>query len=202
MSGAPVERPRRWLFALPLILFGALATLFLGRLFAGDPSKLPSALIGRPAPVAILPALEGARLNGQQGSGQAVAGLDLATHRGKVVVVNVFASWCGPCRDEHPYLLKLAEGPAFRESRAVMAGLNYKDEPENARRFLNTLGNPYSVIGVDRSGRASIDWGVYGVPETFVIDGQGRIAHKHVGPLDAVSSERIQAKITEALAVR
>jgi cytochrome c biogenesis protein CcmG, thiol:disulfide interchange protein DsbE len=193
MSGARPVKPRRWLFALPLILFGALATLFLGRLFAGDPSKLPSALIGRQAPVSTLPALEGARLNGQP-----VTGLDLAAHRGKVVVVNVFASWCGPCRDEHPYLLKLADGPAFKRGHAVMAGLNYKDEPENARRFLNTLGNPYSVIGVDRSGRASIDWGVYGVPETFVVDGQGRIIHKQVGPLDAVSAERLLAKVNEA----
>jgi cytochrome c biogenesis protein CcmG/thiol:disulfide interchange protein DsbE len=196
-ADAPAAKPRRWIFALPLILFGALAVLFLGRLFAGDPSKLPSALIGRPAPTAPLPALEGMRLDGQP-----IPGLDLAALKGKTVVVNVFASWCGPCRDEHPHLLALADAPAFREGRAVMAGLNYKDEPENARRFLNTLGNPYRVIGADRTGRASIDWGVYGVPETFLVDGEGRILHKHVGPLDAVSTERMLTKIREAMGNR
>ncbi len=185
-------KPRRWLFALPLVLFLALAALFFGRLFAGDPSRLPSALIGRPAPTAPLPPLEGMRAGGLP-----IPGLDLPTLRGKAVVVNVFASWCGPCRDEHPYLLKLAETPAFREGRAVMAGLNYKDDPENARRFLNTLGNPYAVIGTDRTGRTSIDWGVYGVPETFVIDREGRILHKHVGPLDAASAARLLAKLGE-----
>jgi cytochrome c biogenesis protein CcmG/thiol:disulfide interchange protein DsbE len=196
MSGpaqAPAPKPRRWIFALPLILFGALAVLFLGRLFAGDPSKLPSALIGRPAPTAPLPALEGMRLDGKP-----MPGLDLAALRGKVLVVNVFASWCGPCRDEHPHLLALADTPAFRKGRAVMAGLNYKDEPENARRFLNTLGNPYRVIGADRTGRASIDWGVYGVPETFVVDGEGRILHKHVGPLNEASAARLLEKVTQA----
>jgi cytochrome c biogenesis protein CcmG/thiol:disulfide interchange protein DsbE len=192
-----MPKPRRWIFALPLILFGALSVLFLGRLFAGDPSKLPSALIGRAAPTAPLPALEGMQLDGQP-----MPGLDLAALRGKTVVVNVFASWCGPCRDEHPYLLRLAESPAFREGRAVMAGLNYKDEPENARRFLNTLGNPYRVIGADRTGRASIDWGVYGVPETFVVDGQGRILHKHVGPLNEASAAGLLAKVTEAAGSR
>jgi cytochrome c biogenesis protein CcmG/thiol:disulfide interchange protein DsbE len=190
-------RPRRWLFALPLILFGALAAVFLVRLFAGDPSKLPSALIGRAAPVATLPPLEGMRANGQP-----VPGLDLSAHRGKAVVLNVFASWCGPCRDEHPYLLRLAESPPFREGRAVMAGLNYKDDPENARRFLNTLGNPYAVIGADRAGRASIDWGVYGVPETFIVDRQGRIVHKHVGPLDRAGADRLLAQVNEALSSR
>jgi cytochrome c biogenesis protein CcmG/thiol:disulfide interchange protein DsbE len=194
-AGAPTpEKPaaRRWIFALPLILFGALAVLFLGRLFAGDPSKLPSALIGRPAPTAPLPALDGMRLDGKP-----ISGLDLAALKGKVVVVNVFASWCGPCRDEHPHLLALADAPAFREGRAVMAGLNYKDEPENARRFLNTLGNPYRVIGVDRTGRASIDWGVYGVPETFVVNGEGRILHKQVGPLDSISMNRIRKILSD-----
>ena len=110
-------------------------------------------------------------------------GLDSKQFAGKVTLVNVFASWCAPCREEHPVLLALSQ-----DKRFVMAALNYKDQPENARRFLGDLGNPFQAIGVDEAGRTAIDWGVYGVPETFVIGKDGKIAYKHVGPLTAESA--------------
>lgn len=162
--------PRRRLFVLlPLLIFIGLAGLFLSQLLSGrDVSEVPSALIGQPAPQTNLPALEGSNL----------PGLDSKLFAGKVTLVNVFASWCAPCREEHPVLLALA-----RDKRFVMAALNYKDQPENARRFLGDLGNPFQAIGVDEAGRTAIDWGVYGVPETFVIGKDGKIAYKHVGPL-------------------
>jgi cytochrome c biogenesis protein CcmG, thiol:disulfide interchange protein DsbE len=97
-----------------------------------------------------------------------------------VTVVNVFASWCLPCHEEHPFLMELA-----RDSRIRIAGINQKDQPDNARRFLGRNGNPYHLIGVDPAGRTVIDWGVYGVPETFIVERDGRIAFKHVGPITA-----------------
>src|SRR5438105_6021661 len=157
-SGAP-RQGRRWLVALPLIGFAALAGLFLLRLHGGDPSKIPSALIGRPAPQIALPALEGLAVNGA-----AVPGLDPAAFKGKVSVVNVWASWCVPCHDEAPLLTELA-----RDKRLQIVGINYKDAPDNARRFLGRYGNPFGIVGVDGNGRASIEWGVYGVPEPFVV---------------------------------
>jgi len=162
--------PRRRLFVLlPLLVFLGLAGLFLSQLLSGrDASEIPSALIGLPAPQTNLPPLEGANL----------PGLDSKSFAGRVTLVNVFASWCAPCREEHPVLLGLSQ-----DKRFTLAALNYKDQPENARRFLGDLGNPYQAIGVDPAGRAAIDWGVYGVPETFVIGKDGKIAYKHVGPL-------------------
>ena len=162
--------PRRRLFVLlPLLVFLGLAGLFLSQLLSGrDVSEIPSALIGLPAPQTNLPPLEGSNL----------PGLDSKAFAGKVTLVNVFASWCAPCREEHPVLLALSQ-----DKRFTLAALNYKDQPENARRFLGDLGNPYQAIGVDPAGRAAIDWGVYGVPETFVIGRNGKIAYKHVGPL-------------------
>jgi cytochrome c biogenesis protein CcmG/thiol:disulfide interchange protein DsbE len=190
-ADAPPAGGRRWLVMLPLVLFVALAGLFLVRLFAGDPSKLPSTLIGRPVPVFSLPPLEGLTADGKPVPGLATA--DLA---GTVTVVNVWASWCAPCRDEHPLLIELAKTAGVR-----VVGINYKDQPENARRFLGALGNPFSAVGVDTSGRAAIDWGVYGVPETFVIAPDGTIAYKHVGPLSPASMQgSFKAALTAAAA--
>jgi cytochrome c biogenesis protein CcmG, thiol:disulfide interchange protein DsbE len=166
-------RPRRWLVALPLIIFVGLAALFLLRLYGGDPSKIPSALIGRPVPQTALPALEGLVKDGTQ-----VPGLDPAAFKGKVSLVNVWASWCVPCHDEAPLLTELA-----KDNRLQLVGINYKDESDNARRFLGRYGNPFGIVGVDANGRASIEWGVYGVPETFVIGRDGTILYKLVGPV-------------------
>jgi len=161
---------------LPLILFSALAVLFLFRLFAGDPQRLPSALIGKPAPATSLPAMPGLAAGGA-----AVPGIVGASRPGVVTVLNVFASWCIPCRDEHPVLVDMARTAKAANIRLV--GLNYKDQPENARRFLTALGNPYAAIGADENGRVGIDWGVYGVPETYVIDKAGVIRFKQIGPV-------------------
>lgn len=182
---------RRLLVLLPLIAFVALAALFYGRLFSGDPSRIPSALIGRPAPALDLPPLEGLARDGQKVPGLTSAGL-----KGEVTVLNVFASWCVPCRDEHPFLVELSKMQGFR-----LVGLNYKDEAENARRFLGRFGNPYTAVGVDAGGRAAIDWGVYGVPETFVIGRDGRIAYKFIGPIDAQGlKQRLLPEIEKAKA--
>lgn len=184
-----VRRASPWLFRAPLMIFAAIALLFMVRLFSGDPSNLPSALVGRAAP-----AVDLAPLAGLSAQGAAVPGIlakDFAG--GRVTLVNVFASWCGPCREEHPLLMEMA---AKGEARIV--GLNHKDNPENARRFLGALGNPYSAVGVDPNGKASIEWGVYGVPETFVVDGRGIVRHKHVGPLTPASLEILRAAIAAA----
>jgi cytochrome c biogenesis protein CcmG, thiol:disulfide interchange protein DsbE len=163
----------RWVMALPLVLFACLAAIFWLRLGSGDPSRIPSALIGHPAPQTALPALEGLLNNGAQ-----VPGLDPSMFKGKVSVVNVWASWCVPCHDEAPLLNELA-----RDDRLQIVGINYKDSSENARRFLGRHGNPFGIVGVDANGRASIEWGVYGVPETFIVGREGTIVYKLVGPV-------------------
>ncbi|WP_159725988.1 DsbE family thiol:disulfide interchange protein [Methylosinus sp. Ce-a6] len=189
---SPAPRGRLALF-LPLAVFAALAILFFLRLFAGDASRLPSALIGKQAPAFSLPALPG--LAGVGG----LAGDDL--RKGHVSVVNVFASWCGPCRTEHAQLLTLAKDPALAKKGVTLAGLAYKDEPANALRFLEEVGNPYAAVGVDLAGRVAIDFGVYGVPETFVIRGDGAIAYKFVGPLTRQAlEETLLPEIEKALA--
>jgi cytochrome c biogenesis protein CcmG/thiol:disulfide interchange protein DsbE len=181
---------RRWLVALPLIGFIALAGLFLVRLHGGDPSKIPSALLGRPAPQTALPALEGLVNNGA-----AVPGLDPAAFKGKVSVVNVWASWCVPCHDEARLLTALA-----KDKRLQIVGINYKDSPDNARRFLGRYGNPFGIVGVDGNGRASIEWGVYGVPETFVVGREGTILYKLVGPVTPANIDSVlKAEIEKAL---
>jgi len=188
-SETEASAPRRRLFVLlPLLVFLGLAGLFLSQLLSGrDTSEIPSALIGLPAPQTSLPPLEGMSL----------PGLESKDFAGKVTLVNVFASWCAPCREENPVLLGLSQ-----DKRFTLAALNYKDQPENARRFLGDLGNPYQAIGVDPAGRAAIDWGVYGVPETFVIGKDGKIAYKHVGPLTAESVQTLLLpQIEKALAV-
>jgi cytochrome c biogenesis protein CcmG/thiol:disulfide interchange protein DsbE len=151
---------------------------------------VPSALIGKPAPAITLTALEGLQRNGQPVPSFATA--DLA--KGRATIVNVFASWCAPCRVEHPVLMALAEAPAVSQGKVALVGINQKDETENARRFLGALGNPFSAVGVDRSGRASIEWGVYGVPETFLIGPDGVIVDKHVGELTGQSAAKLLAR--------
>ncbi len=186
----PSPRGRPWLMALPLIGFIALAGLFLLRLHGGDPSKIPSALIGRPAPQTALPALEGLVNNGTQ-----VPGLDPAMFKGKVSVVNVWASWCVPCHEEAPLLTELV-----KDKRLQIIGINYKDAPDNARRFLGRYGNPFGIVGVDGNGRASIEWGVYGVPETFVVGREGTILYKMVGPVTPDNIDAVlKAEIEKAL---
>jgi len=187
---APVKR-RRLIVLLPLIFFLALAALFLFRLGAGDPSKLPSALIGRPVPDTPLPPVAGLFRDGVP-----VPGVTNADFQDGVSLVNVWASWCVPCHDEAPLLTKLAE-----DKRIRIIGINYKDQPENARRFIGRYGNPFAAVGTDSNGRASIDWGVYGVPETFVIDRDGRVAYKLVGPITPANLETIlKPQLEKALA--
>ena len=181
MPQAHAPRRNRLVLLLPLILFLALAALFLIRLGSGDPSRIPSALIGRPAPMTNLPAVPGLERNGKP-----LPGLDPAAFRGNVSLVNVWASWCVPCHDEVLFLQQLAQ-----DSRIRLVGINYKDQPDNARRFLNRYGNPYAASGADENGRAAIEWGVYGVPETFLVGRDGRIAYKLVGPINAENFERV-----------
>jgi cytochrome c biogenesis protein CcmG/thiol:disulfide interchange protein DsbE len=184
------QRTPRWLMALQLVAFAALAAIFWFRLGSGDPSRIPSALIGHPAPATALPALDGLVNNGAQ-----VPGLDPSVFKGKVSVVNVWASWCVPCHDEAPLLTELG-----KDRRLQIVGINYKDAPDNARRFLGRYGNPYGVVGVDANGRGSIEWGVYGVPETFVVGREGTIVYKLVGPVTPDNINTVlRAEIEKAL---
>lgn len=186
----PTAAGRRLWLAVPLGLFAVIAVVFALALTSGDPSKLPSALIGKPVPAFDLPPIEG--LQGEDASVPGLSSKDLAS--GEITVLNVFASWCGPCHEEHPVLMEFV-----RSSRVKLVGLNYKDGAADARRFLGKLGNPYARIGADGNGRVALDFGVYGVPETFVIDGKGRIAFKHVGPLTAETiRDRLQPAIAAA----
>jgi cytochrome c biogenesis protein CcmG/thiol:disulfide interchange protein DsbE len=169
------EETRSALRFLPLVLFALLAGVFLIRLFAGDASRIPSALIGKPAPTFDLPALAGLK----ETPGLATADL----RKGHVSLVNVFASWCSPCRQEHPVLMSLARDEKLKGLGVELYGLSYKDESANALGFLEDNGNPFQRIGVDPAGRTAIDFGVYGVPETFVVNGDGVIAYKFIGPL-------------------
>jgi len=161
-----VDRPSPWRFA-PLAVAVGFSLLFLAGLFMGDPSRLPSAYQDKPLPAFALDGLAGA---------QGFSNMDLAT--GRPVLLNIWASWCGPCRDEHPALMQLAEVgvPIF--------GLNYKDNETAAQRFLSRLGNPYRAVGADKTGAVALELGVYGVPETFLLDAQGHVVLRHVGPLD------------------
>ena len=164
-SGA--DRRRRGLIAfVPLVLVLGLGALFWSNMDK-DPSELPSALVGKPAPTFDLPPLPG------HGDGLS----DKLLRTGKPTLVNVFASWCVPCRIEHPVLMRLKD-----EGRTIY-GINYKDQPAKAEALLGEMGDPYTKVGVDRDGRVAIDFGVYGVPETFVIDGTGKIVLRFPGPL-------------------
>jgi len=165
---------RRLLYLVPVLLFvGVGIGLAVG--LTRDPSVLPSALLDKPVPAFELPPIAGR-------GGEGLSSADLA---GGVALVNVFASWCVPCRVEHPLLMALAE------RGLTIYGINYKDQPEQASAWLDELGDPFRKIGADRDGRVAIDWGVYGVPETFVIDAEGRIRHKFVGPLQPRDLERV-----------
>jgi len=172
---AEATAPRsRLIFILPALVFFGLAVLFLVQLTSGrNPAELPSVLLNKPVPTFSLAPLEGLMAEGKP-----VPGFSNEDLKGHVTIVNVFASWCAPCRQEHPLLVELARDPSVR-----LVGINQKDNPDNARRFLGALGNPYAAVGVDPNGRASIDWGVYGVPETFIVGPDGMIRHKHIGPL-------------------
>lgn len=187
---APADKsPRagRRLFAVPAIAFATIALLFAFALQKGDPSKLPSTLIGKPAPQMALEPVSGLSVAGKDLAGLAPAAL----RAGEPTVVNFWASWCQPCTDEHPLLMRLRQATGV-----TMVGINYKDQPASARRFLTLHGNPFAAVGADATGRAAIEWGVYSVPETFVVDGQGIIVYKHVGPL---SLEALETKVLPAI---
>jgi cytochrome c biogenesis protein CcmG/thiol:disulfide interchange protein DsbE len=186
------SKRRNLVVLLPLVAFLALAGLFFFRLGTGDPSRIPSALIGAPAPQTDLPPLEGLIRDGKP-----VPGLNSSAFQGAVTLVNVWASWCVPCHDEIPFLVQLA-----KDKRIQLVGINYKDQADNARRFLNRYGNPFVATGVDERGRTAIDWGVYGVPETFLVGRDGRIAYKLVGPVNAESLARALGPEIEKAAAR
>ncbi len=189
-SASPEETPGnakpKPTLLLPLVLAGLLLVLLFVALRTGDPSSLPSALIGKPVPEFALAPIP----NAQGGDGLTPGLSSAAFKTGKVSVLNVWATWCAPCVAEHPLLVELSRQgiPLF--------SINYKDKPEAARRFLATHGNPYRAIGADENGFVAIDFGVYGVPETFVIDGDGKIAFRYPGPL---SPEIIADKIMPAI---
>jgi len=165
-------RTRRIAVLVPLGVFLGLAVLFAIGLHS-DPSILPSALIGQQAPDMKLPPVAGLDRGGKP-----VPGLDPHDFMGAVTVVNVWASWCVPCHDEAPLLMQLAQ-----DKRVRLVGINYKDDAGNARRFLGRYGNPFAAAGADEAGRVAIQWGIYGVPETFIVGRDGRIAYKLVGPI-------------------
>jgi cytochrome c biogenesis protein CcmG/thiol:disulfide interchange protein DsbE len=153
-------------FLIPIMLFAALGLLLAYGLRL-DPKKIPSPLIDKPLPAFSLPTLDD--------PGRIITNDAL---KGRPVLINVWASWCTACRDEHPLLVELS-----RSGIVQIIGLNYKDQPNDARGILERDGNPYSLILVDADGRTGIDWGVYGVPETFVVDRDGIIRYKHIGPI-------------------
>jgi cytochrome c biogenesis protein CcmG/thiol:disulfide interchange protein DsbE len=159
---------RRWLFIVPVAVFAVVAAALAVALLEGrDPSLVPSALLGKPAPQFDLPEVPG--------FGPGVTSEDL---KGQVSLVNVFASWCVSCRIEHPLLMDLGQ-----QGEIAIYGLDYKDQPEDAAGWLADHGNPYTATGMDLDGRVGIEWGVYGVPETFVVDANGEIVYKHIGPI-------------------
>ncbi|TDH37716.1 DsbE family thiol:disulfide interchange protein [Pseudohoeflea suaedae] len=180
----------RFIFAfLPLIVFALLAIFFYVQLISGrDANEVPSVLIGTKAPLLDLPPLEGLMHDGSQ-----VPALTDGEIAGKLTLINVFASWCVPCRQEHPYLLELSKDP-----RIEVVAINYKDKTENALQFLDELGNPYAAVGIDPRGQASIDWGVYGIPETYLVGPDGTILFKQIGPFtEELIAEKLEPLIAE-----
>ncbi|MEM7216045.1 MAG: DsbE family thiol:disulfide interchange protein [Pseudomonadota bacterium] len=192
-ADTPAGKSFPWLAVLPLFLFLGLAGVFYSLLSTEgrDTSVLPSALLNEPSPRMIVPELPGLEVDGIQ-----VPGMGGETFSGKLSVVNVFASWCVPCRQEHPQIVSMGE-----LEKVQVVGINHRDSNRNALAFLDELGNPYDVVGVDRRGRASIEWGVYGVPETFLVDENGIIFYKHIGPisekqLDDIFMPLLEQKLT------
>lgn len=182
---ANTKKTPLWIMALPALFFAGLAALFYIQLQrGGNDGQLPSALVGKPIPIT-----EPAPL-----ADTAILGFASADFQGKISLVNVWASWCVPCRVEHPILMRLSQ-----EQDIQIFGINYKDAPDQAVAFLNELGNPYTAINADRRGRASIEWGVFGVPETYVVGPDGLIAYRYAGPLtDALFASLIQPEIDKA----
>jgi cytochrome c biogenesis protein CcmG/thiol:disulfide interchange protein DsbE len=185
VSSEPVtpSRRRSWLPLVPLVAFLGLAAIFWYGLW-GNPSEIPSALVNKQVPAFSLPPVPGLMRDGRPVPG--FSGDDLK--QGAVSVVNVWGSWCAPCRQEHPLLMQLAQRPDIR-----LLGINQKDIAENAARFLGTLGQPFAAVGADDSGRVSLDWGVYGVPETFIVDGKGFIRFKWIGALTEEAMRNVLA---------
>lgn len=187
---ASARRARLFVF-IPLAAFLLLAGIFMMQLLSGkDASVLPSALIGKPAPATALEPIPGLMKDGKQ-----LPGLDPLDFTGQLTLVNVFASWCAPCREEQPVLMQLATDERFR-----LVGFNYKDKTVNALAFLDEMGNPFAAVGADPKGRTGIEWGVYGVPETYLVDRDGVIVYKHVGPFteSSIKSDLMPA-VAEAL---
>ena len=184
LAGAAESTPPRrlWPYLLPIALFAGIGVLLYLGLFR-DPTLVPSPLIGKPVPEFELGPVQGRTL-----------GLSSQDLHGDVTLVNVFASWCVACRDEHPLFLALE-----REGVIPIHGLNYKDAPEDAAAWLDALGDPYARIGADLDGRVGLDWGVYGVPETFVVDRSGHIAYKHIGPVTPRVLDEIILPLVRAL---
>ena len=175
------QKKSKLVFIVPILLFGVIAVFFAVGLTL-DPRKLPSMLIGKTVPDFDLPPVAGRKL-----------GLSDEDLKGEVSLVNVWASWCTECRAEHPLLMDLA-----KRGGVPIHGLNYKDKPVDAQNWLDNLGDPYTRTGADRDGRVAIDWGVYGVPETFVVDSEGKIVYKHIGAISvAILNEKILPVISE-----
>ena len=177
---------KRLLYLLPVAIFVLVAAYFVWGLVSGrNPREVPSALIEKPVPQFDLPPLEGTGLPG-------LATADLVN--GEVTLVNIFASWCLPCRAEHPLLMELAKDSSIR-----LVGINFRDDPAAGVRWLAELGNPYSRIGADLNARTGIDWGVSGVPETYIIDREGRIRYQHIGPMQLRDYEETIRPLIEDL---
>lgn len=189
---APRRAPARLWVIVPLLVFFGIAALLLVRLGAGDPSLVPSAVIGKPAPQFALGPLEGLSTLGPRGLSRA----DL--RKGHVTIVNMFASWCVECRQEQGALMALASDPMLQRQGVKLTGIVYKDDPRNALAYLAANGNPFAQVGTDRSGRTGIDFGVYGVPETYVVKGDGTIAYKLVGGISDASRPALMAAIAKA----
>lgn len=184
MNARKLTRSGRWrllFFLIPfflLIAFITIASMRITDVPEQSADQIPNALANKQAPHTVLPVLNA--------GSPAMAPFDSDTFRGRVTLINFWGSWCLPCRQEHPFLMTLAKNRSF-----TLAGINYKDQRENALRFLGNFGDPFRITGFDPQGRAAIDWGVYGPPETFIVDKNGIILYRHAGPLTPAISRQI-----------